>query len=585
MTRIIDHAIRTIVSQPSRYYLVIDPCGWADDNEFGERARENGIDKVVSEEMKLEANLNEEGTILFYFQDISNRNIIELEKKYDPVHVDLQPLSIFPTLDPTISSYLSSDQVERIFDMYSFKEGSVRGEKSTIGILMKELYDVDIDRLSDKEYLLGECIRLMASGNKVPRYWIDRISDSIVDLGVSEKSSLFNDPEILADLLNKKSITGDLTGYTNLMKRIVSIQTMDDGIVIDTHSVKESIEDINWSDLHLTGWMERWRELALLGISKEYDSSGEMERINFDINEKFIKSLDREYDQLQQLSWIRRPPLIWRINDHIDHNSKNDRALLLIVDCLSLPMWEVINAELKKIGMIPEIETSTITWIPTLTSVCRQSILSGLRPIDFTDTFKTTSAEKRLWTRYWEGKGINGNQIEYMIKVEEQLSSASGILDDDNAMRVAFIMNSIDEIVHASCDITNFNWNDMIKIIRNKLIPEVFIPLMKKAMENGWTIYITSDHGNHKIFSKSEDKKDGVLTELKGQRCKIFENLNLVQSNQSKRTFQPLNVFPDGYVIISSEYGSSFGSSKGWGHGGVSWDEMMVPFVKYGGRR
>lgn len=556
-----------------------------DDDELKRRSSEIGLDKVITEELDPDVSYGDNERIAFYFQDVQNENIDKLKSKYNPVSINIQPLTIFPTLDPTISSYLTDSQVEELFESYGFKEGSVSGERSSIKIFMKDLYDIDVDRLSDRDYLLGECIRLLASGNNVPRYWIDRISDYIADLGVTEKSTLFNDPEILSGLLNEESLTGNLTGYLDLMKKIVSIQTTDEGIQVDIDAIKNNIKAINWTDLHLNDWADRWRDLALLGIAKEYDKSGDMERLNLQINDFFLKILDEEYDQLQQLSWIKRPPLIWKINDYINHHNKDKRVLLLVVDCLSLPMWEVINTELKKMDIIPELETATITWVPTLTCICRQSILSGLRPLDFKDTFKATSAEKRLWNEYWEKKGISNYQVEYQVKVEEDLEGAYHVLQDEDIIRTAFIVNSVDDLVHASGDISNFSWEDMIDFIKKNMIEKIISPIIRKAIDNDWTVYLTSDHGNHKIFRKSQDKRDGVLTELKGQRCKIFEDKNLVMSNQSKRIFEPTNVFPEGYVVISSEYGSSFGTSNGWGHGGISWDEMIVPFVRYGGKR
>ncbi len=580
-----DHVIRKIISKPSDCYFILDPCLWVDEDEFEQRARENGINKIISEGMDLKYNIEEGLRKAYHFQNVQNINIPNIRKQYEIVSIDLQPLTIFPTLDPTISSYLTPSQVEELFESYGFKEGSVSGERSSIKILMKELHDIDIERLSDRDYLLGECIRLMASGNIVPRYWIDRISDNIADLGVPEKSTLFNDPEILSGLLNEESLTGNLTGYLDLMKKIVSIQTTDEGIQVDIDAISSNIKAINWTDLHLNDWADRWRDLALLGIAKEYDKSGDMERLNLQINEIFIEILDEEYDQLQQLSWIKRPPLIWKINDYINHHNKDERVLLLVVDCLSLPMWEVINTELKKMDIIPELETATITWVPTLTCICRQSILSGLRPLDFKDTFKTTSAEKRLWKEYWEKRGISNYQVEYQVKVEKDLEGAYKVLQEEDIIRTAFIVNSVDDLVHASGDISNFSWENMIDFIKNNMIGEIISPIIRKAIDNDWTVYLTSDHGNHKIFRKSQDKRDGVLTELKGQRCKIFEDKNLVMSNQSKRIFEPTNVFPEGYVVISSEYGSSFGTSNGWGHGGISWDEMIVPFVRYGGKR
>ena len=48
-------------------------------------------------------------------------------------------------------------------------------------------------------------------------------------------------------------------------------------------------------------------------------------------------------------------------------------------------------------------ESATFAWIPTLTSVSRQSIFSGKPPLYFPSSINSTNSEERLWKQFWEG--------------------------------------------------------------------------------------------------------------------------------------------------------------------------------------
>jgi hypothetical protein len=56
---------------------------------------------------------------------------------------------------------------------------------------------------------------------------------------------------------------------------------------------------------------------------------------------------------------------------------------------------------------------SCFAWLPTLTSVSKQSIFAGNLPRTFAGTLGTTSAEPAEWLRLWEDEGLSSRDISY----------------------------------------------------------------------------------------------------------------------------------------------------------------------------
>src|SRR5213076_1789278 len=67
-------------------------------------------------------------------------------------------------------------------------------------------------------------------------------------------------------------------------------------------------------------------------------------------------------------------------------------------------------------------ESTAFAWVPTLTSVSRQSIFAAEPPLYFPDSFERTDRERNLWCRFWEDQ-TSSRGIAELIKPVESAQS------------------------------------------------------------------------------------------------------------------------------------------------------------------
>ena len=125
----------------------------------------------------------------------------------------------------------------------------------------------------------------------------------------------------------------------------------------------------------------KWAELSSLvycGNSTEYQVR--LRKIGDALNSTFAGWLTDHYSSL-----INLPPTNPAMLHHVPRclargieDSGCSRAALIVVDGLALDQWVTIRQLLQKQDAdLVMRESATFAWIPTLTSVSRQSIFSG----------------------------------------------------------------------------------------------------------------------------------------------------------------------------------------------------------------
>ena len=69
--------------------------------------------------------------------------------------------------------------------------------------------------------------------------------------------------------------------------------------------------------------------------------------------------------------------------------------------------------------------------MPTLTSVSRQAIFSGLKPREFADTIESTAPEPNQWARFWQDHGLRANEVLYRKGINNILTPMGKYIDRD----------------------------------------------------------------------------------------------------------------------------------------------------------
>jgi hypothetical protein len=255
--------------------------------------------------------------------------------------------------------------------------------------------------------------------------------------------------------------------------------------------------------------------------------------------------------------------------DKIIHKIKQDNAekkALLCFDCMGLPEWLLLKDYLKPEQYNIE-ENQIFSLIPSVTSIARSALFAGTYNIYDKKNPGQSTEEKDLKAFFGKKNTVYLREIDF-----------TGSDDFMGYKTVSILFNFFDDLSHATkiqeSNLTKFGYYNTIKdYLKNSKVKQIITDLLQQ----GFVLYICSDHGStiakgngkiidkylHDKFAKRGtviSKNASVLTEH--QKVEIpFINDKLVVIPENKEMFAQKNK----YEI---------------NHGGISIDEMVIPFVK-----
>jgi hypothetical protein len=146
-------------------------------------------------------------------------------------------------------------------------------------------------------------------------------------------------------------------------------------------------------------WMQasiRWAELVALRWSlPEEIGSDEKDRFiaaRQSIEQAFQGWMGAHYATLHSLSFLPRPVMLHHVPRYMAHRlavGESAKLAILVIDGLAMDQWAVVRQEMPTNKWITE-EFGLFAWVPTLTSVSRQSIFAGDPPFYFGASLDTT---------------------------------------------------------------------------------------------------------------------------------------------------------------------------------------------------
>jgi hypothetical protein len=319
-----------------------------------------------------------------------------------------------------------------------------------------------------------------------------------------------------------------------------------------------------------------WSTLNYLVLSHYEHPSENVRNIKNKVDKYFDQWVEVNYDTLSSL-----PPnpakVVHQIPDYLARRFVEDpekKIALIVLDGLALWEWKIIENNL--VNLIPEISfygSAIFALIPTITSISRQSIFSGRRPIFFQDSITTTSKEQDLWETFWVNQGLATSQIQYFRKAEDK--DILGELFPNNKI-LGIIINTVDELMHGMVLGDKGMYNQISQWISEGRL----IDTLKKLLAKNYQVFITSDHGNIET-TKNISISDGILASSKGERVRIYSNKSLLPIVENAKVWYSSGL-PDAIIPLIALDDYSFKRSKGKVivHGGASLQEVILPFIE-----
>ena len=200
--------------------------------------------------------------------------------------------------------------------------------------------------------------------------------------------------------------------------------------------------------------------------------------------------------------------------------SGSSRAALIVVDGLALDQWVTIRQLLQKQDAnLVMRESATFAWIPTLTSVSRQSIFSGKPPLYFPSSINSTNSDEKLWKQFWEGHGLSRLDVAYQRGLGD--GDASSVLDSaihpSKTRVVGLVVDKVDKIMHGM----QLGSAGMHNQIKQWCQSGFLAALVGQLLDFGYDVWLTADHGNIQCDGKGRPS-EGVIAETRGERVRVY---------------------------------------------------------------
>ena len=350
------------------------------------------------------------------------------------------------------------------------------------------------------------------------------------------------------------------------------------------------VKDIGKENKRHSDWFHiarKWAELVCIAME---DGMPNPEIISM------IKDIQAQIDPIL-LQWLNKcyaglinlPPSPPVMLHHIPRflarsviDNREYKAALILVDGLSLDQWIIIKNEMtKKRDNYLYRETSVFAWVPTITSVSRQAVFAGKPPIYYPDSIHTTDKEPVLWAQFWSDQGLLPQEVTYTKGLGDgSLNKVKEIVNDRRSRMVALIIDKVDKIMHGM----ELGTAGMHNQVRQWAGQPFMVDVIDMLLDSGFCVYLTSDHGNIES-SGCGRPSEGAVADLRGERVRIYSDPLLRDRVKEQYTnaleWQPVGL-PEGYLPLLAPGRNAFikENESIVCHGGVSIEEIIVPFVQ-----
>ena len=287
------------------------------------------------------------------------------------------------------------------------------------------------------------------------------------------------------------------------------------------------------------------------------------------VDTAFHAWMTQKYASLATSADVNQPVMLHHIPDFVRRVSK--KPAVIVIDGMSFVDWQLIQEHFTDVSW-ELTTTATFSFLPSVTSIARQSLFSGAIPAQNAKPFSLADEEKQ-WRSYWTEHGLREDEVFYGKTETPDIPYQTKV--------AGIVVNFIDELMHRQLQGTNGMYVDIATWLKSWSLRRLIDNLLKM----GFDVFLTADHGHSEAIGKGRFAKPGLLTEDASRRAVIYkdfagaEELNKFNVAEYAGTYMPKTyryyLFANGECI--GDYGNKYIT-----HGGDSIEELLVPFVRIG---
>ncbi|QDU47374.1 PglZ domain protein [Symmachiella dynata] len=299
---------------------------------------------------------------------------------------------------------------------------------------------------------------------------------------------------------------------------------------------------------------------------------------------RFADWMKERFGSLYNLPSLPNPVMVHHVPHYlvsVRNNESLRKLALVVMDGLALDQWLILRRLIQEQRATWRLEeTNVFAWVPSLTSISRQSIFAAQPPMYFAKSMHDTSPEPRHWKRFWEDQGVAADLVHYAKKVTSgETESLDKCLANSNESIVGIVVNTVDEIMHGEKQ-GAAGMHDAVRLEAKRVIS-----LLDRLIGEGYEVFMTADHGN--IAAKGVGKPDdGVLPEVTGKRARLYESDSLRAQAKAdipaSLEWSGVGLPSDRFALLPEGLSAfTFKDKNVVSHGGIALEEIIVPFVRF----
>ena len=365
------------------------------------------------------------------------------------------------------------------------------------------------------------------------------------------------------------------------------------------------------------GWAELYQKLIYWEIQLEgIEDTGMFEILEsqkVEANTQFFKFIDKNY-----LDWFNgnaKAPVMSHTlfkEKVVPEISKEQPTILVVIDNLRYDQWKafepIVNNYYKK-----EQESAYCSILPTATQYARNSIFSGLMPsemkkrhpdlwLDDTDEGGKNMNENDFLVAQLKRLGLDIKHEYYKITNEKDgktlAANFKGLKNNDLTV---VVYNFVDMLSHSKTEmevIKELASNDKSyrSLTQSWFKNSPLLDMIQQAQQLGFKLLITTDHGTINVKNPSKvigDKNTSLNLRYKTGKSLTYENKEVLEATDPKAIGLPSINMSSSFIFAKGDYFFAYPNNYNhyvgyyrntYQHGGVSLEEMIIPFVVFNPR-